>query len=259
MISGQNVSLWEVNVIRNYDFTQTNVNGTPTEWGGWGGDANTPLPLSIDGIAVATPIAAADVWQYQFSQQNLTALPDVEYVFSFKAWAAADRPITVDFEDTPGNNYNRYGATTDSRSADGRSDWTFDITTNPEWYTFDVIFDQMVPTTVQKVQFMLATTGDIVYLDSMLLVTLDEYNTLDVPRHDALSRVKVYPNPVDANGLLTIVLPELNSEIRIYDNVGRLVEQRFDSGNEAIINVSKYARGVYFVKVNNERVVKFIK
>jgi hypothetical protein len=115
MISGQQVSLWDVNVIRNYDFTQTNVNGTPTEWGGWGGDANTPLPLSIDGIAVATPIAAADVWQYQFSQQNLTALPDVEYVFSFKAWAAADRPITFDFEDTPVYNYNRYGATTDSR------------------------------------------------------------------------------------------------------------------------------------------------
>lgn len=256
-ISGQHTTLFELNVIQNGSFDQVNDDGTATLWGGWGGDANSPMPQIVDGVAVCTPVLAAYSWQYQFSQQPLHALPNVDYFFTFKAWADAVRTLNVDFEDTPTLAYLRYGATTDPRSADGRSDWTFDVTTEPTWYTLDVNFDQMVETTVQKVQYMLGLAGDIVYLDSIMLVTVEEYNTVGVPQHKAASKVRVYPNPVSND--LTVTLPSANSKITIFDSVGRRVHEGFETGDRAVINVSQYARGVYFVKVNDEPVVKFIK
>lgn len=257
-ITGQVTTLWELNIIKNGTFDMVEPTGTATYWGGWGGDAGSPMPQVIDGVAVATPVAAADVWQYQFSQSGLTALPDVDYKFQMRIWAAADRNVTVDFEDTPGNNYNRYGVSTDVEST-GRSEWAWDITTVPTVYTFNVNFDQMVETTVQKVQYMLATTGDIVYIDSILLVTAEEYMTVAVPEQFAASKVKVYPNPANGSNMITVLLPANSSRITIYDSVGRQVEEVKATSDRAIINVSSYARGMYFVKVDNEKVVKFIK
>jgi len=249
-----------LNIIKNGYFDLVNPDGTATFWGGWGGAAGSAMPQIIDGVAVCTPAEAAEVWQYQFNQQNLTALPDIPYIFKFKAWADADRTFNVDFEDTSGNGYNRYGATTDERSGDGRSDWTFDVTTEPTWYMFDVVFDQMVPSTIQKVQFMLGTSAIVTYLDSVLLVTEEEYYTVSVPpSKNAVSNVKVYPNPVGSTNVLTIDLPSQDSKITIYDCVGRRIEEMFETGDRAFLNVSSYANGIYFVKVNNEPVVKFMK
>jgi hypothetical protein len=258
-ISGQVTEMWEVNVIRNGTFAMVEANGQATYWGGWGGDAGSPLPLIVDGIAVCTPVATENTWQYQYNQQNLTAEPNIEYTFAFKAWADETRTFNVDFEDTPGNNYNRYGATTDPRSADGRSDWTFDVTAEPTWYVFDVTFDQMVETTVQKVQFMLGLSSVVTYIDSVLLVTTEQYNAgggTSVPTN-AASNVKIYPNP--ATDVLNVFVPNGNAKITIFDSVGRQVEELYEPGPKATINVSTYAKGVYFIRVNNEPVMKFIK
>lgn len=260
-ISGQTTTLWELNVIKNGDFTMVEDNQQATFWGGWGGNDNAPLPTVIDGVAVCTPVVEAtpEVWTYQFNQQNLTAIPNVDYIFTFKAWADAGRTFNVDFEDHSGNNYNRYGATTDARSGDGRSDWTFDITTDPTWYTFDVNFDQVVDNTIQKVQYMLGLDASVTYIDSVLLVTLEEWNTLSVPNEFAASKVRVYPNPAGDNSMVTVLLPEGQCRVTIYDSVGRKVEEITNARERAVVNVSSYARGMYFVKVNDEPVVKFIK
>ncbi|MFO7669065.1 MAG: Ig-like domain-containing protein [Bacteroidales bacterium] len=198
-ISNQIVSMSEVNVIRNPYFDQTN--GTAAaEWGGWGGDAGTPMPTVVDGVAVCTPIEAAEVWQYSFSQSGLTALPNIPYVFSFVAWADETRTFQVDFEDTQANNYNRYGASGHEWSSGGRADWTFDITDEPTRYTFDVVFDQMVETTVQLVTFQLGLSGVQVYLDSIILVSEDDLGRITdylpveailVSSEDNVTRVEV--------------------------------------------------------------------
>lgn len=254
-ISGQNTTLWEVNVIKNGDFTDVDANNRARFWEGWT-DAS-PAHTIADGVSVHTPLATADVWRYQFVQVNLTALPNVDYTYSFKAWANGPRPFNTDFEDTEANGYNRYGASADPR-ASGRSDWTFDITTEPTWYTFDVNFDQMVPTTVQKVAFFLGTDATITYIDSVLLVTTEQYlNAVEGPKQ--VSRTNIYPNPMDASNILHVVLPGANSRITIFDSVGRKVQEVMEPGTMARIDVSRYNRGVYFVRVNNEPALKFIK
>jgi hypothetical protein len=257
-ITGQITTLWELNVIKNGNFDQVNVDGTATLWGGWGGPSNAAMPQIIDGVAVCTPILGANNWEYQFNESGLTALPNVDYIFTFQAWSDADRTFCVDFEDTPSNNYNRYGASSDPSSAGGRSEWTFDInTTERTWWVLHVNFDQMVETTVQKVQYMLALAGDIIYLDSIILVTAEEYTTVGVPVQKVAPKVRVYPNPVVND--LTVVMPAANSKLTIFDSVGRRVHESIEASDRAVINVRDYARGVYFVKVNDEPAVKFIK
>ena len=143
-ITGQVTTVWKINVIKNGTFDLVETNGTATFWGGWT-DAS-PAHTVVDAVSVHSPVVSADdpqVWRYQFNQQNLTADPYIEYTFAFKAWAGETRTFTVDFEDIELNGYRRYGSTTDSRSADGRSEWTFDITTEPTWYVFDVVFDEI--------------------------------------------------------------------------------------------------------------------
>lgn len=177
-ISNQIVSMGEINEISNPNFDLVNGDGTATFWGGWGGDAASPMPTVQDGIVVCTPTDAAQVWQYSFSQTGLDALPDIEYVFSFVASADDVRTFQVDFEDTPANNYNRYGASNDPIATEGRSEWTFDLTVDPTRYTFDVTFDQMVETTVQFVTFQMGTSGVQVYLDSIVLVAVEDFEKI---------------------------------------------------------------------------------
>jgi hypothetical protein len=256
-ISGQVLTEQELNVIRNGDFTEVNEDGTATHWGGWGGDANSPMPQIVDGVAVATPVETANVWQYQFNQQPLNAEADIPYVFKFKAWADAPRTFNVDFEDTSGNSYNRYGATTDSRSADGRSDWTFDVTTEPTWYEFDVVFDQIVPTTVQKVQFMLGLSSVVTYIDSVTLISEADMALIPTSVNN-ISResFRVYPNP--AVNTLTVELSEANTRLTVYNILGVKMEDVVVPGTRYQFDVRNYKKGVYFVKTK-DAVVKFVK
>ena len=256
-ISGQVIQESDVNIIKNGNFDLVEANGTATHWGGWGGDAGSPLPLVVDGVAVCTPVATEQNYQYQFNQSGLTAMPNIPYVFKFKAWAEANRTFCVDFEDTSGNNYNRYGASTHASAAGGRSEWTFDITTEPAWYTFDVTFDQMVPSTVQKVQYMLGLAGDICYIDSISLISVADLELISTKAvKNSLETFKVYPNPAISKLHIDISTP--NTAVAIYNSVGVKMDEVVVSGTHHVFDVSRYTKGLYFVKANNQ-VVKFIK
>ncbi len=178
-ISNQVVTMSDINLIQNPYFDDVEDDGTATNWGGWGGDGGALMPQVVNGEAVCTPIRVAANnanWQYQYNQMGFSALPDVEYEFSFVAYADAPREGSVDFEG-PGDAYNRYGSSTDLRAVGGESEWLFDLTTEPTKYTFDVIFDDMaleIDANNQKVQFMFGTSDTIVYLDSVILINLDD-------------------------------------------------------------------------------------
>jgi len=173
-ISNQIVSIKEVNVIRNPNFDEVNGDGTAAQWTYWGGENGDPAPQVIAGIVAFNPSGGGN--QLQFRQEGLDALPDVDYWFSFVSWADETRSITAAFEDTE-NDWNRYGETTDPRQSwgDGQSTWTFDITPEPTRYTFDVIFTEIVPTTNQTVVWHVGDTTIASYLDSLELVSLDDY------------------------------------------------------------------------------------
>jgi hypothetical protein len=49
-------------------------------WGGW--TDTSPAHTIVDGVSVHTPVVATDIWRYQFSQNALTALPNIPYVLN---------------------------------------------------------------------------------------------------------------------------------------------------------------------------------
>jgi len=181
-ISNQIVSVGELNIFMNPYFDLVEENGEATGWGGWA-EHGDPMPQVVDGEAIMTPTLKPDgdpfVWHYQYNQVNFTALPDVEYEFSFVARADEAAALPVDFEDTEANGHNRYGSTSDSRSADGRSEWIVDLTTESQKFSLDVTFDEMVETTVQKVLFMPGLLETYIYLDSILLISTEDLALVD--------------------------------------------------------------------------------
>ncbi|HAH22567.1 MAG TPA: hypothetical protein DCL77_02175 [Prolixibacteraceae bacterium] len=157
------------NLIKNWDFT-TDL----TNWGYWvdGTVAGQTEPLVSNGRVSMTTFYAIDgnTWHYQFNQSGLKAEANVPYTLKFKSWSNMPRSNMVDFEDGPQNNYNRYGASTDPEAFSGRSEWFYFTDMQPRWFTFHVVFDQMVPTTQQKIQWMLSTAQATTYLDSVILI-----------------------------------------------------------------------------------------
>ena len=257
-ISGQVIQVSDVNIIKNGNFDEVDANGQPVSWGGWiDGTYGTPWTV-VDGAASCTvnQIHATEPWHYQFSQSNLTAQPDVPYLLNFKAWASKDRQINFDFEDTSANGYNRYGVSSDPTST-GESEWNLDLTTEPQWFKLHVTFTEMVPTTVQKIQFMFSKDDGTIYLDSMSLIS--EADMALIPTAIAQNNAgsfKVYPNP--AASVLNVELPVANSTVAIYNSVGVKMEEAVVNGTRHRFDVSNYTKGLYFVKSNN-MVVKFVK
>ena len=255
-ISGQVIQVSDVNIIRNPNFDLVDEAGAPLEWGGWiDGTYGDPWTVT-EGAAACTvnQIHESEPWHYQFSQSNLTAMPDIPYILKFKAWASKERQINFDFEDTSANGYNRYGVSTDPTS-NGESEWNLDLTTEPQWFTLNVTFTEMVPTTVQKIQFMFSKDDGTIYLDSMSLIS--EVDMALVPAIDQrLATFEIYPNPADTK--LHISLNTENTIVAIYNSVGVKMEEVLVPGTHHIFDVSRYTKGLYFVKANNS-VMKFVK
>jgi hypothetical protein len=70
-------------------------------------------------------------------------------------------------------------------------------------------------------------------------------------------RILAYPNPAGNELYISSLIPD--SKLTIYNSLGRKMEEVIIKGTEARFDVSNYAKGIYFVKVNNDSVVKFVK
>ena len=113
----------------------------------------------------------------------------------------------------------------------------------------------MIPSTVQKIQFMLSKDDGTVFLDSMSLIS--EADMALVPAIDQrLATFEIYPNPADTK--LHISLNTENTIVAIYNSVGVKMEEVLVPGTHHIFDVSRYTKGLYFVKANNS-VMKFVK
>jgi hypothetical protein len=261
-ISNQFVWSEEVNLIKNGNFKQVDANGRGEFWGGWT-DAS-PAHTVAEGVSVHTPVGQDNNWNYQFSQEGFKAVPNTPYTLSFVAWADADRTFTVDFEDTANSvpiANRRYGFSADPRAVDGRSEWTFDVTTEPTRYTFDVTFDEITPTTVEKLQFMIGTLPTVTYIDSVSVISdvdmVEVVHAVSVPTTEASATVTV--SPVPAVDVINVAGANANAAVEVYNSVGQKVAvAKAGANGDATIAVSSFAKGLYFVKTSGA-VVKFVK
>ena len=267
-ISGQVIDqndIWNsLNKISNWNFDAGMTGDFPTSWGGWidvaGMAEGALVPAIEDGVVVMKVGLAGDGnnWHYQVNQSNLTCELNVPYVFRFKSWASADgTPCVVDFEDTPALNYNRYGATTDPESGDGRSEWHYTVGTDPTWFNFNVVFDQVQETSVQKVQYMHSLSNETIYMDSVLLIKADDYAVSS--KKLAANSLKVYPNPVGSANQLNVNLASAGGKVAIYNAIGQKLIEKIATTNVVKFDVANLRKGMYFVRLSDGTTQKFIR
>lgn len=280
VITGQVLSQYDVwnslNLITNWNF-----NDGKTGWGEWVDTPNmvqpTAAPVVQDGHVVmqvglssVTTEDPKQPWHYQFNQSNLKAKPNVPYVLAFKTWADIEAPSVVDFESassiTPangGDQYVRYGTSTDPEATNGESEWFYTTPTEETWFEFNVTFDKMIETTIQKVQWMLSLSNATIHLDSVILVEKSYYDqlpTLPTSRKELANSIdKVYPNPVGDGNTLFVELSAINSKVAIYNSVGQKLMEKTATSNLVKFDVSALRQGLYFVKTGDGAIKKFIK
>ncbi|MEN8156891.1 MAG: Ig-like domain-containing protein [Bacteroidota bacterium] len=173
IISNQQVTIGELNLIRNGNFDRVDEAGFPEEWVQFMGIQDRE-PFVQDGYLVLDP--AQDLnsfYECQFGQQQFGCNDTSEYMFSFTAWSDEARTFQVDFED-PENQWIRYGTSDHEYAFIGESEWIFDVTAEPTRYSFYVVFDNMQDNTLESLQFQLGLSGVVTYIDSVYLVNLED-------------------------------------------------------------------------------------
>jgi subtilisin family serine protease len=76
----------------------------------------------------------------------------------------------------------------------------------------------------------------------------DVFNYVNIGTGEAvLNAVSIYPNPT--TGMATIELPEADVLIRVYDGIGRLVLEGQSSDTKYLVDLTRFASGVYRVSV----------
>jgi hypothetical protein len=260
-ISGQLIDsndLWvNFNQIKNglYDQGSAGLDG----WSGWVDTAGAPgsaNPVVVDGVCEMQCGIGAYNWQYQHTQTSMTCEPNVPYIFKFKSWASADNtPGVVIFEDSPANNWARYGASYDADAQGGRSEWHYNIMMEPTWFIYHVTFDQLQETTPQKLYWALALSNEKIYQDSVMLIK--EADLLLSAPVLAKSKIQLYPNPVQTE--LTVKNIAANSKVSVYNAVGQKLIEKTANGTQAKFDVANLRKGMYFVRFSDGTSEKFIK
>ena len=109
------------------------------------------------------------------------------------------------------------------------------------------------------VRFQLKSDGEVTedgfYFDDLKINTLNEgtLSTSDV----VASQFSVYPNPVD--DILYITTPTANYAIEIYNLQGQLISNLPVSSGSQTLDYSKYASGIYLMKLTSEKTSKTFK
>ena len=242
------------NLVKNWNFDKADL----SDFGGWrdGSVAGQKAPIVKNGVCEMKVSLASDNagWHYSIMQTISTTELNVPYTLRFKSWSTVNSPCGVIF-------HNKTGATSDPESKTGRSDWSYNITTTPNWYTFHIIFDAFKPeTTDQAVQWELSLSDATISLDSVLLIRDDQLvlsttNVLSVNENS----MRVYPNPIGAENKLNVSLTTTNTKVIIYNALGQSVMEKVAYGNVAKFDVSSLRKGMYFIRLSDGTTQKFIK
>jgi len=254
-ISGQVATIPELSYIKNGNFdvfnAETLAPGAP--WSGGSTVVDGVLNINNTNPDLANP------WNWTVGQDVFipATMKDEPFVFKVKLWAAEPRIFDVDFE-LIGDNYERFGDTPDPKSGDGKTQWRFDLTTEPTMYTIQITNFTRMDTRTQKFNLFAGMATPTVYVDSVSLVSKADMALIPtaISQAKAMESIKVYPNP--ASSRLYVDLSVANSTVAIYNSVGVKMEEVVVNGTRHQFDVSRYTKGMYFVKANNA-VVKFVK
>lgn len=251
-ISGQKISLAEINLIKNGNFNL----GTDSKesWTG-GGLASAVIEESYLNVE-CTP--KTNIWDTMFGQPKLPVEDaTTKYIVKFKAKASADMTVPVLMEDRSHDNNK---TVTSSAPYRNESMWNVPVTTEEQVFEFDVIFSNKQDDSAYELNFQLGMlTGTFSITDIMMykeadLALVDPTAGLNTVEGSSLN---VYPNPV--NNTLFVELKAINSKVAIYNSVGQKLMEKTATSNRVQFDVSALRKGMYIVRLNDGTSQKFVK
>ena len=96
-----------------------------------------------------------------------------------------------------------------------------------------------------------------VYIDNIEMVKSTPFNCTTGTSFIAQDLVRLYPNP--AGSELNVELPFSDAFLEVYDALGSKKQEFRIQGTFTTLDLSNYIRGVYFLRINHDLVVKFVK
>ena len=134
-----------------------------------------------------------------------------------------------------------------------------------EWeYLFDNI---AIPATTRKIRMVLTGTRNVgtdndSYFDDLFLRIKpigDDCEQLTLELKEEVQPIKIYPNPTGNVFFIESNSSILNTSFYLYDQEGRILIEGILDSTKKEINLSKYAKGVYYIKVGDLKDYKVIK
>jgi len=256
-ISGQVSTLGELSWIVDGFFDNADENGKVSS--AWDTQGNA---LVTDGVLMFGPDAVlTNPWDYHLQQTTHIpfAMKDLDYIISFKAWADAPRNMPLVLEDGYADDaqWDAYFTSTSELWDKGKT-FNIPLTTFPTVFNLPVNFSPMKETTIQAFNWQVGMDTPKMYIDSVYIISVADMALLPtaISQERAMQTFKVYPNP--ASSKLHVEFSTPNTTVAIYNSVGVKMDEEVVFGNHHMFDISRYSKGLYFVKANGA-VVKFIK
>jgi hypothetical protein len=252
-ISGQKVTMNEINYVLNGNFDNVTATGAPVDWN------NGTVTDGVLNFGPATVLTN----QWDYSVLQVTHIPfelkDQDFVISLKAWADEPRTLPLVFEDATadGNQWDSYIASSNPDFS-GKT-WAPNLTTEPQIFSMVFNFSAMQETTVQNMNFQVGLSAAQVHVDSIYLVSQADLALVTSARTlSNVNKVKLYPNPVQTE--LTISkISVANSKVSVYNSLGQKLMEKTANGTQAKFDVANLRKGMYFVRFSDGTSEKFIK
>ena len=134
-----------------------------------------------------------------------------------------------------------------------------------EWeYLFNNI---AIPATTRKIRMVLTGTRNVgtdndSYFDDLFLRIKpigDDCEQLTLELKEEVQPIKIYPNPTGNVFFIESNSSILNTSFYLYDQEGRILIEGILDSTKKEINLSNYAKGVYYIKVGDLKDYKVIK
>jgi hypothetical protein len=252
-ISGQNLTLDEINMIKNGNFDK-GFDGKQDWYGG----------TVLDGMLDVYCTVKTNIWDTMFGQGNLPiADAETPYTVKFKAVATEDMTVPMLFEDRSNTNNKAVYSISEWRDNE-YGKWDIPITTVPKWYTIDVIFSAWIENSAYELNFQLGLADGTFSIDSIYMYNDPESDFLvddfgvGVMTLSDVNKVKLWPNPVQTELTVSrITVP--NSKVSVYNTVGQKLMEKTANRNQAKFDVANLRKGIYFVRFSDGSSEKFIK
>jgi len=259
-ISGQKITLDDVNLIQNGDFNQTDpAAGSVVGYRYWTTQDATKRTVN-DGWLVCKCVKGTNTTIYanMFGQTNLKPVDaTTPYTVKFKAFASTPIVVPMLLEDRSNSNANKETSVSPWRD-NGYGKWDVPIGTEPAWYKFDVIFSNWKANSTFELNWQVGLLDATLYVDSVYLYSDADYK-LNAKQLSKVNSMSVYPNPVGNAGELTVNLAEAKGSVAIYNSIGQKMMEKVATSTTVKFNVASLRKGMYIVKLSDGTTQKFVR